>query len=57
MGYLSGVVLDFFRHSAVEVAGIIIYPDIAYRIIFLGCVMLALISFLVSFSIKETGKK
>ncbi|MCK9265421.1 MFS transporter [bacterium] len=57
MGYLAGVVLDLFKHVSIEISGVIIYPDAAYRIIFLGCVMLALISFLVSFSIKETGKE
>jgi len=53
--WLSGFVLDRFRLSAIEITGIIIYPDTAYRIIFLGCIMFALISFLVSFSIRETG--
>ncbi len=53
--YAAGRVMDAFRHSAVEIAGIIIYPDSAYRMIFLGCVMLTLCSFLISFSIRETG--
>ncbi|HNS32287.1 MAG TPA: MFS transporter [bacterium] len=53
--YASGFILDRFRHAALEITGIIIYPDEAYRMIFLGCIMFALISFLVSFSIRETG--
>jgi len=53
--YAAGRVLDTFRHSAIEISGIIIYPDSAYRMIFLGCIMLTLCSFLVSFLIRETG--
>ncbi len=54
-GYAAGRILDAFRHSAVEIAGIIVYPDFAYKMICLACIMLALISFLICFSIKETG--
>ncbi len=53
--YASGLVLDAFSHSAIKISGTIIYPDSAYRMIFLGCIMLTLCSFLISFSIRETG--
>ena len=53
--YLAGIILDRFRYSSLEISGIIIYPDRAYLMIFLGCIMFSLISFLVSFSIRETG--
>lgn len=53
--YVSGRILDIFRHSAVEIAGIIIYPVFAYKMVYLVCIMLALFSFLICFSIKETG--
>ncbi len=55
LGYGAGCILDAFKDSAVEIAGIIIYPDFAYRMIYLLCIVLALFSFLICFSIKETG--
>jgi hypothetical protein len=55
IGYASGRILDAFGHSAVEIAGIVIYPCAAYKTVCLVCVMLALLSFLLCFSIKETG--
>lgn len=54
-GYMTGRILDSFRHNAVEIAGIIVYPNNAYKMIFLACVMFAFISFMICFSIKETG--
>ncbi len=54
-GYAAGRILDAFRHSAVEIAGIVIYPDAAYKMVCLVCIMLALVSFLICLSIKETG--
>ncbi len=54
LGYGAGCILDAFKDSAVEIAGII-YPDFAYRMIYLLCIVLALFSFLICFSIKETG--
>ncbi|MBN1444649.1 MAG: MFS transporter [Candidatus Omnitrophica bacterium] len=53
--YAAGRILDVFSHAAVEIAGIIIYPGFAYRMVFLVCIMLAVCSFLVCFPIKETG--
>jgi MFS family permease len=54
-GYAAGRILDAFRHNAVEIAGIIIYPNSAYKMICLACIILSLLSFLICFSIKETG--
>lgn len=53
--YAAGRILDAFRHSAVEAAGMIVYPYSAYRMVFLFCIVLAFFSFLVCFSIRETG--
>ncbi len=53
--YIAGIVLDIFKHASVEIAGAVIYPDAAYRTIFVGCILFALVSFIFSFSIKETA--
>jgi MFS family permease len=53
--YVSGRILDAFRYAAVELSKTVIYPASAYRMVYLLCVMLALVSFLICFSIKETG--
>lgn len=55
IGFLAGRILDHFRYLSVEISGVIIYPSVAYRTIFLFCLSLSLISFLISFSLKETG--
>ncbi|MCX8083117.1 MAG: MFS transporter [bacterium] len=55
IGFITGRILDHFRHISVEISGMVIYPAIAYRTIFLLCLSLSLISFLISFSLKETG--
>lgn len=54
-GYVAGRILDAYRDNAVEIARIIVYPGVAYKMICLGCIMLAFFSLLLSFSIKETG--
>ena len=55
INFVSGRILDFFSYSAVKITGIIIYPAVAYRTIFLVCLLLSLFSFLISLTLKEPG--
>ncbi|HOL22609.1 MAG TPA: MFS transporter [bacterium] len=55
INFIAGRIMDHFRYSALEISGVIIYPASAYRAILLLCLSLSLISFLISFSLKETG--
>ncbi|MDD3726183.1 MAG: MFS transporter [Candidatus Ratteibacteria bacterium] len=55
IGFLAGRILDHFIYLSVEISGIVIYPAVAYKTIFLLCLSVSLISFLMSFSLKETG--
>ena len=50
----AGLVLDCFDSEAVQTAERVVYPSGAYRVIFLGCTALSLVSWLASLKIRET---
>ncbi|MCM8777833.1 MAG: MFS transporter [Candidatus Omnitrophica bacterium] len=56
ISFIAGRILDHFRYLALEISGVVIYPASAYRTILLLCLSLTMISFLVSFSLKENIK-
>ncbi len=51
---MAGLVMDTFRTQAVTTAQAIIYPAAAYRVILLGCIVAAALSWGSSFLISET---
>ena len=50
----SSMVMDAFGSFAVKTAHAVIYPAVAYRTVFTGCLVLAAVSFLLSFTVRDT---
>jgi len=51
---LAGIVMDAFREQALVTTQAIIYPPGAYRMIILGCLIAAAVSWICSLFISET---
>ena len=50
----AGIVMDCFSDQAIQTADSVVYPPTAYRAVFICCLGLALISSIVSLTIRET---